>query len=395
MIQKNQFLKNVYAMTPEEKKMLDKRMRRIEGGEASMEETLVTLSCMSRAHGFINMAHKLTDERVKAEVSGFVKLLRLSVPRYPENDEAEKTDKEEEEDDEKDVNAGIKEEEDKNVVIYNNEEVDNDVNAGSNADHDPSPKESYAIERSPSFKSVAGDRPQHFDEWKDRMSDALREKVYKLKVLHTMRIYYRQMVERIAADPNHSKTDLAMASTLAVNYENKILSIYAQADIEWDELQGRTVSDETKKLVMKGEISADRIIAKTEPEIDGEGAVDDAAEEKDAHKDSKKRKTKEDDSTAQPDPRKASQMTDEELKKLTVMQLMESNLDEGPRMYFINIRLDNAKAYIKRLSEKSGDKARSKARTCAEEIISAGKKLTRNEKEHLALCGIYMDEKEN
>ena len=360
-----------------------------------MEERLVTLSCMSRAHGFINMAHKLTDERVKAEVSGFVKLLRLSVPRYPENDEAEKTDKEEEEDDEKDVNAGIKEEEDKNVVIYNNEEVDNDVNAGSNADHDPSPKESYAIERSPSFKSVAGDRPQHFDEWKDRMSDALREKVYKLKVLHTMRIYYRQMVERIAADPNHSKTDLAMASTLAVNYENKILSIYAQADIEWDELQGRTVSDETKKLVMKGEISADRIIAKTEPEIDGEGAVDDAAEEKDAHKDSKKRKTKEDDSTAQPDPRKASQMTDEELKKLTVMQLMESNLDEGPRMYFINIRLDNAKAYIKRLSEKSGDKARSKARTCAEEIISAGKKLTRNEKEHLALCGIYMDEKEN
>ena len=43
MIQKNQFLKNVYAMTPEEKKMLDKRMRRIEGGEASMEETFVTL----------------------------------------------------------------------------------------------------------------------------------------------------------------------------------------------------------------------------------------------------------------------------------------------------------------------------------------------------------------
>lgn len=394
MIQKNQFLKNVYAMTPEEKKMLDKRMRRIEEGESSMEETLVTLSCMSRAHGFINMAHKLTDERIKDEVSGFVKLLRLSVPRYPENDESDKID-EEEKDYVNDANAVTNEEEEKNANAGSNEKEEKYVNAGSDADREIAPKESYAIERSPSFKSVAGDRPQHFDEWKDRMSDALREKVYKLKVLHTMRIYYRQMVERIAADPNHSKTDLAMASTLAVNYENKILSIYAQADIEWDELQGRTVSDETKKLVMKEEISADRIIAKTEPEIDGEGAVDDAAEEKDAHKDSKKRKTKADDNTAQPDPRKASQMTDEELKKLTVMQILESNLDEGPRMYFINIRLNNAKAYIKRLSDKSGDKARSKARTCAEEIIAAGKKLTRNEKEHLALCGIYMDENED
>lgn len=394
MIQKNQFLKNVYAMTPEEKKMLDKRMRRIEEGESSMEETLVTLSCMSRAHGFINMAHKLTDERIKDEVSGFVKLLRLSVPRYPENDESDKID-EEEKDYVNDANAVTNEEEEKNANAGSNEKEEKYVNAGSDANREIAPKESYAIERSPSFKSVAGDRPQHFDEWKDRMSDTLREKVYKLKVLHTMRIYYRQMVERIAENPDHSKADLAMASTLAVNYENKILSIYAQADIEWDELQGRTVSEETKKLVMKEEISADRIIAKTEPEIDGEGAADDAAEEKDAHKDSKKRKTKADDSTAQPDPRKASQMTDEELKKLTVMQILESNLDEGPRMYFINMRLDNAKACIKRLTEKSGAKARSKARVCAEEIIAAGKKLTRNEKERLALCGIYMDEKED
>lgn len=101
--------------------------------------------------------------------------------------------------------------------------------------------------------AVGGSRPSHFDEWLDRMPADLQDKVSTLKDNFTHLVEYRRKVEALAADPNHSKSDLSRYARLAVAYEARNLNIFAQADLCWDELCGRPVSDDLKRELAEEE----------------------------------------------------------------------------------------------------------------------------------------------
>lgn len=99
-------------------------------------------------------------------------------------------------------------------------------------------------------------RPNHYDEWADRMSDALRDKVSSLSDLYATMAHYRQMVEHLASDPRHSEQDMSRAARLAVEYEKRILAIHRQADIEWAELTGKQVTPDVKREAVEAEQTA-------------------------------------------------------------------------------------------------------------------------------------------
>lgn len=99
-------------------------------------------------------------------------------------------------------------------------------------------------------------RPNHYDEWADRMSAALRDKVASLSDLYATMAHYRQMVEHLASDPRHSEQDMSRAARLAVGYEKRILAIHRQAEIEWAELTGKQVAPDVKREAVEAEQTA-------------------------------------------------------------------------------------------------------------------------------------------
>lgn len=101
--------------------------------------------------------------------------------------------------------------------------------------------------------SVGGPRPNHYDEWKNLMPEELRDKVETIQENYANMVYWRREVERLAADPRHSEADLSRAARLTRNYEALNLNIFAQADLCWEELSGKIVSDDTKREVMEEE----------------------------------------------------------------------------------------------------------------------------------------------
>lgn len=109
-------------------------------------------------------------------------------------------------------------------------------------------------------------RPNHYDEWADRMSAALREKVASLSDLYATMAHYRQMVEHLASDPRHSEQDMSRAARLAVEYEKRILAIHRQADIEWAELTGKQVTSAVKREAVEAEQNAARTADRLESE---------------------------------------------------------------------------------------------------------------------------------
>ena len=81
----------------------------------------------------------------------------------------------------------------------------------------------------------------------------LQDKIATLKDNFTNLVEYRRKVEALAADHNHSKSDLSRYARLAVAYEARNLNIFAQADICWDELCGRPVSPDLKRELAQEE----------------------------------------------------------------------------------------------------------------------------------------------
>lgn len=124
----------------------------------------------------------------------------------------------------------------------------------------------YTYDDEGNILSVGGARPNHFDEWKHMMPAILQDKIDTLDANFTHMLAWRQRMEILAADPNHSQTELSRAATLTRNYEAKNLNIFAQADVCWDELAGKAVSDETKQILLQEEAKIFREIALGEQE---------------------------------------------------------------------------------------------------------------------------------
>ena len=112
--------------------------------------------------------------------------------------------------------------------------------------------------------SVGGLRPNHYDEWKQMMPAVLQDKVDQLDENYANMVAWRRKLEALVADPKSSKADISRAATLTRNYEAKNLNIFAQADLCWEELCGKTVDDATKQELAQEEARIAKEIAKEE-----------------------------------------------------------------------------------------------------------------------------------
>lgn len=192
------------------------------------DEGLRLCSAMARAKQFVGVAYRLSIDRRMREIRGFMDLIlsQAGVRRhtsYPR--------------------PGRPAAPAKPVVARVPKPSD---------DEDAVPAEETKSKEQPADLR----RPNHYDEWASRMSDALREKVASLSDLYATMAHYRQMVEHLASDPRHSEQDMSRAARLAVEYEKRILAIHRQADIEWAELTGKQVAPDVKREAVEAEQTA-------------------------------------------------------------------------------------------------------------------------------------------
>ena len=122
----------------------------------------------------------------------------------------------------------------------------------------------YKYDEQGNIVSVGGLRPNHYDEWKQMMPAVLQDKVDQLDENYANMVAWRRKLEALVADPKSSKADISRAATLTRNYEAKNLNIFAQAEVCWEELCGKTVDDATKQELAQEEARIAKEIAKEE-----------------------------------------------------------------------------------------------------------------------------------
>lgn len=122
----------------------------------------------------------------------------------------------------------------------------------------------YNYDEQGNIVSVGGLRPNHYDEWKQMMPAVLQDKVDQLDENYANMVAWRRKLEALVADPKSSKADISRAATLTRNYEAKNLNIFAQAEVCWEELCGKTVDDATKQELAQEEARIAKEISKEE-----------------------------------------------------------------------------------------------------------------------------------
>lgn len=174
-------------------------------------------------------------------------------------------------------------------------------------------------------------RPNHYDEWADRMSDTLREKVASLSDLYATVAHYRQMVEHLASDPRHSEQDMSRAARLAVEYEKRILAIHRQAEIEWAELTGKQVASDVKREAVLAEQTAAHAADRLEREPSAAPKPKQSAEEQ-----------KQPAEQSQTAPQTADPYNDEQYSKSTYREILAiEGITDEYRKYLIYKRRCN------------------------------------------------------
>lgn len=101
------------------------------------------------------------------------------------------------------------------------------------------------------IEQVAGSfderRPGHYDAWRDKMSEKLRQQVDNLQSLYLELAAAREMAEKLDDNPNATTADRAAANKRVLWWDDQIQAIHAQADKEWEALQGKTPNEPATK----------------------------------------------------------------------------------------------------------------------------------------------------
>lgn len=296
------------------------------------DEGLLLCSALSRARQFVGLAYKLSIDRRLKEIRGFMNaILKLSNGKQL-------------------VIQNIKNKQE-NVIVAKVPKKMVEDNATKDTDEGE--------------ENLAEQRPNHYDEWEDKMSSSLRNKVAGLSSLYAAMAHYRQMVENLAADPRHSEQDLSRASRLVVEYEKKVLSIHRQADIEWAELTGRKVSEDVKREALSDENNAEAAVKKLE----------------DSFPDDEKKCSDVDDNSQDSDEERYSKMNYQELKN-------EPGMPEGLRKYFMTRRLQFLKKRLYETRVKKTKEHTDKVRQALKEWIEAGANVTPKIRANMLEMGI-------
>lgn len=325
---------NIYTLTQDEREQLAMRVAQaLNDEDMPISEKLDIIRLHPQAVPFCSMAHSLSEDRVISEVNGFLRLMAGILPRP-----SAKTN----------TDNAIGRKESKSAVVSKSAS--------------PTP---------PLDACNKGDRPDHFDAWIDRMSPELKGKIEKLKDLHTKKLFYRSEIERLAADPNHSKEDMSYNSTLCVAYVDKIQAIYDQADIEWNELNGRSVQAEVKKIAFDMERKADKDILKAE-----KNSVEVA------------------ESSDEPTVSISDDCSDEYLSSLTYAEIMSHPaLEDGNRKFWADNRITRARKYLyEKLSPPYKPGKIALAKVYLEDLRVAGKSIAPKAKANLIKAGIEIPE---
>lgn len=241
----------------------------------------------------------------------------------------------------------------------------------------------YTFSPDGTVTAVGGNRPSHFDEWLHRMPADLQDKIATLKDNFDNLVEYRRKVETLASDPNHSQSDLSRYARLAVAYEARNLNIFAQADICWDELCGRTVSPDLKKELAQEE-------HKLLKDLQKEGCADAPAHS--AHSVSSPVAVH---SEAIESPYPSSELTDSQLSTMPIADLLALSPDilpDGPRRYWLKRRSDQAQKYLRdKLPAEPSSAQLDKARQYALDIIAINGKLSKKVAEKMSTLGIELN----
>lgn len=107
-------------------------------------------------------------------------------------------------------------------------------------------------------QSACPPRPDHFDSWLEHMTPELRADVLTLHDLNTQKTFYRQELEKAVEGGKTSKMDISRLARLVVGYGRKIQNIYDRTDIEWNELNGFSVSTDVREQLRKKVKSTER-----------------------------------------------------------------------------------------------------------------------------------------
>ena len=244
-------------------------------------------------------------------------------------------------------------------------------------------------------------RPAHFDSWLHLMPSDLQAKVLTVKSLLTSLADTRRQLESLAANPRHSKADLSRLAKLCVNSENRALNIFAQADACWEELTGRDVSPETKKLLLQEESKLSREFKKLSgstspsagcapaPASPSAGGVTTPTP---ATYPSPSAGGAPSPAPASPSSGGVSTPTEKELSSLSYTQLLalpDDVLPDGQRTYFVKRRLEYCQKYIRdKLPDNPNEQQRERAIACASDLFAFKGKLSRKVSERLAALGI-------
>ena len=255
-------------------------------------------------------------------------------------------------------------------------------------------------------------RPAHFDSWLHLMPSDLQAKVLTVKSLLTSLADTRRQLESLAANPRHSKADLSRLAKLCVNSENRALNIFAQADACWEEITGRDVSPETKKLLLQEESKLSREFKKlsgsTSPSAGGAPSPTPASPSAgcapapaspSAGGVTTPKPAPSPSAGGAPAPAPASPSaggvstpTEKELSSLSYTQLLalpDDVLPEGQRTHWIKRRLEYCQKYIRdKLPDNPNEQQRERAIACASDLFAFKGKLSRKVSERLDALGI-------
>lgn len=122
--------------------------------------------------------------------------------------------------------------------------------------------------------------PSHLSDYIHRLSPQLQKESENLQTWYLELSEYHFILEQLVGDKRSSQADRRYYARLVVKIENKILSFYHRVNAEWEEINGKHLSSETKQELERerrsaasstinegGSMSKEEIDALSDPEL--------------------------------------------------------------------------------------------------------------------------------